>query len=74
MSAEDKEPHGNSVAAWVSVVIMMVGFLVAALAVMKASHTMFYAGIAAVVVGAILWPVLARMGYGDKNPPRSLYS
>ena len=74
MSNEDHESHGNSVAAWVSVAIMFIGFAVSSWAVVVSSTATFIAGGVIVVVGAIAWPVLYRMGFGDKNPPRSLYS
>ncbi len=74
MSAEDHEPHGNSVAAWVSVAVMLVGFGLGSLAVAQDTRPMFVIGVVVVAVGALLWPVLSRMGYGDKNPPRSLYN
>lgn len=74
MHEEDHEGHGNSVAAWASVIIMLIGFAVASIGVMKASVPMTIGGAAVVVIGALLWPIMSRMGYGDKNPPRSLYS
>lgn len=74
MSNEDHEAHGHSVAAWVSVAIMFVGFALGAWAVVQASRPLFIVGAAVVVVGGLAWPLLSRMGYGDKNPPGSLYS
>ncbi len=74
MSNEDHEGHGHSVAAWVSVTIMFVGFAIGSWAVVQASRTLFIVGAVVVVAGALAWPLLSRMGYGDKNPPRSLYS
>ncbi|MFN8098164.1 MAG: HGxxPAAW family protein [Dermatophilaceae bacterium] len=74
MSAEDHESHGNSLAAWASVAVMLAGFLVGSIAVLEASTPMFVVGAVLIAVGALMWPILTRMGYGDKNPPRSLYS
>ncbi|CCI52623.1 HGxxPAAW family protein [Nostocoides jenkinsii] len=72
MHAENHEGHGNSVAAWVSVVVMLVGFLTGALGVLKASVAVTVVGAVIVLIGAVLWPLLAKMGYGDKNPPRPI--
>jgi hypothetical protein len=71
---EEHEGHGNSVAAWVSVAVMLVASAIACLGVAKASTPMAVVGAAGFLIGAMLWPLLSRMGYGDKNPPRSLYS
>lgn len=74
MHEEDHDGHGNSVAAWASVIIMMIGFAVAALGIARASVPMAIGGGVVVLIGAIVWPILARMGYGDKHKPQSLYS
>lgn len=74
MAAEEHEGHGHSVAAWTGVAIMLVGFAVASLGVARASWTMSIIGAVIVLVGALAWPIMSRIGYGDKHPPRSLYS
>jgi hypothetical protein len=60
--------HGNSVAAWVSVTVMMVGSLVAAVAVAAKSTTLGILGTVVVVVGVVLGKVLQVAGYGIKHP------
>ncbi|MEI2775883.1 MAG: HGxxPAAW family protein [Tetrasphaera sp.] len=74
MIEEDHEGHGNSVAAWASVIIMLFGFAVAALGVMNASVPTAIGGGVVILIGAAVWPILARMGMGDKHKPQSLYN
>lgn len=71
---EDHESHGHSVAAWAGTIIMLVGSAVASLGVAQASVAVSVIGGVIFLIGAIAWPVLNRMGYGDKNAPRSLYT
>ncbi|WP_104111647.1 MULTISPECIES: HGxxPAAW family protein [unclassified Arthrobacter] len=58
--------HGNSPAAWSSVLVMLVGALVACIAfVIGAEATLvFWIGVAVIAVGVILGPVLKAAGYG----------
>ncbi len=58
--------HGNSVAAWTGVAIILFGSLVGCLAVVWASVIGFILGLIVILVGAIAWPVMVRMGYGEK--------
>jgi hypothetical protein len=74
MSHEEHESHGHSVAAWVSSAVMILAAALACLGVALANTPMAIVGGAAFVIGALLWPLLSRMGYGDKNPVQSLYN
>jgi len=56
--------HGNSVAAWTAVGIIMAASLVMAVAVVAALPWLFWVGCGLVVVGAIVGKVLAAMGFG----------
>ena len=56
--------HGNNVAAWTAVIIMMVGAIIAALGVGMGSTVVFVVGMVVVVVGAVTGKILAGMGMG----------
>ncbi len=58
--------HGNSPAAWTSVTVMLVGVIVGCIAfVMGESATiLFIIGVAIIVVGLALGPILKMVGYG----------
>ncbi|MFN8077451.1 MAG: HGxxPAAW family protein [Kineosporiaceae bacterium] len=59
--------HGNSVAAWTAVGIMMVGFLVASIAVAVAQLWLGIVGAVVVVLGAVVGKVLSAMGFGSHS-------
>ena len=71
---EDHEGHGHSVAAWVSTAVMLVASAAACYGMVRANTGLMVTGAVVFMLGALLWPLLSRLGYGDKNPPRSLYS
>ena len=56
--------HGNNVAAWTAVAIMLVGSIVAALGVGMGSTVVFVVGMVVVVGGAVTGKILAGMGMG----------
>jgi len=56
--------HGNNVAAWTAVAIMVVGFIIGAVGVGMASVPITVGGTVVVVAGAITGKVLAGMGMG----------
>lgn len=56
--------HGNTPAAWVTVVLVTIAFVVGTLAVMAANWTMFWVAAVILVVGAILGKLLQSMGLG----------
>ncbi|WP_146079131.1 HGxxPAAW family protein [Pseudoclavibacter sp. RFBA6] len=63
---EPHESHGHSVAAWTGVLIMLAGFTVGTLGIWFDQAILTWVGVAAVAVGAVAWPVLARLGFGPK--------
>jgi hypothetical protein len=67
MSGVPHEDHGNSVAAWTSVTIVMVASCVAAIGVLISQPWLFWAGMALVVVGVAAGKVLQMMGFGIKR-------
>jgi CBS-domain-containing membrane protein len=65
MSAESTEPgHGNSPAAWVAVIVMLLGFAVGTLGFWFVSMPVIIVGVVLIVLGLIAGYVLKRMGYG----------
>lgn len=68
MSDENEPGHGNSPAAWVAVVIMLVGFTGGTLAFWFEQAWLVWAFVALIVVGLIAGLVLAKLGYGVKGP------
>lgn len=68
MSDENEDGHGNSPAAWVAVVIMLVGFAGGTLAFWFDQPTLVFVSVGVVVLGLIAGGVLAKLGYGVKGP------
>jgi uncharacterized membrane protein len=56
--------HGNSVAAWVSVIVLMLGSLLCAIAVAVGSLPVAIVGIVVIVGGVVAGKVLQLAGYG----------
>ena len=63
---EEHGSHGHSTAAWAGVVIILVGSVIMALAVVFAWVAWFVVGAVVVVVGVIAGKVLSMAGSGDK--------
>ena len=66
MSNEMDPGHGHSVAAWTSVIVMLVAFTVGTAAYWFAMEWLVWASVGLLVVGALLWPILAKVGFGEK--------
>jgi hypothetical protein len=61
--------HGNTPAAWTAVIIMIIGFLIGAIAVMLLNWPLFWiGGVGVVVVGAVVGKVMQMMGMGRQLP------
>ena len=56
--------HGNTPAAWMGVLIILVGFTVAGIGLVVESWTMFWIGVALGVVGPIVGKIMQKMGLG----------
>lgn len=56
--------HGNSPAAWTSVIIMLVAFSIGTIAFFFDLAPIVWASVGLLVIGLITGIVLARMGYG----------
>lgn len=61
--AEDS--HGRTPAAWTSVAIMLLGSVVAAVAVVIAEPWLFFVGLGVIALGVIVGKVMSMMGLGN---------
>ena len=68
MSDENEPGHGNSPAAWVAVIIMLVAFTIGTLAVWFDLAWLVWASAGLLVVGALTGVVLSKLGYGVNGP------
>ncbi|HWI41972.1 MAG TPA: HGxxPAAW family protein [Nocardioides sp.] len=61
------ENHGNTPAAWTGVLVSLVGFLIGAvgMATDPLNWTLFWIGVAVVVIGAVVFGVLAKLGFHE---------
>ena len=65
MTHDNSDPgHGNSPAAWTSVIIMLVAFTIGTVAFFFSIAWLVWVSAGLVVAGFIVGIVLARMGYG----------
>lgn len=63
--AEEHDSHGNSLAAWTAVTILLLGVLTGAIAILLANWPLFYiGGIGLLIVGVVVGKVMSLMGYG----------
>lgn len=63
--------HGNSLAAWVAVSIVLAGSLVGCFAVVFAQVWLFWVGVGLIVLGLVVGKILSMMGFGQKTEPTS---
>lgn len=69
MSHDENEPgHGNSPAAWVGVVIMLIGFTVGTIAFFLEQPLIVWISVGIIVFGLLAGLALSAMGYGVKGP------
>ena len=64
MTIESDPGHGNSPAAWIAVITMLVGFTAGTLAFWFDLPVFVWASVGIVVLGLILGLVFKRLGYG----------
>ncbi len=69
MSADHPEDtnHGDTVAAWTSVTVVIVGFAGLVLFFYIGDQTLTWASIAVIAVGSVLGPILSALGLGKKK-------
>jgi hypothetical protein len=68
-AAAQHEAHGQSMASWTAVGIIMFGALVMAIAVIVTTVWLFVVGAVIVVLGAVAGKVLSAMGFGVSGKP-----
>lgn len=66
--AEPHSNHGNTVAAWTTVGLLMLGSLILCLAVAFADTWIAIPGLVVIVVALVAGKVLAARGYGMVKP------
>lgn len=64
--SDEHDNHGQTPAAWTTVIIIMVASVVATVGIVIGSWPMFWVGIALVVVGAVVGKVMAMAGLGKQ--------
>lgn len=57
--------HGNTVAAWAGVSIMMIGFTLGSIGVLVTTASLFWTGVIVFLVGPVVGLVLQKMGFGQ---------
>lgn len=60
--------HGHTVAAWVTVSVVMLGAVLAAAGVLASVMVLFWAGLVVCALGAVAGRVLRAMGLGQASP------
>ncbi|MHB0927879.1 MAG: HGxxPAAW family protein [Candidatus Nanopelagicales bacterium] len=63
--------HGNTVAAWTAVGVIMAAFVIGGIGVLLLNWIVFWAAVALAVLGGILGKVLQMLGFGQTRPERS---
>ena len=69
--AAQHEAHGQSIASWTCVSIIIVGALVMAVAVIITTVWLFVVGAVVALIGVIVGKVLSAMGFGVSGRPGS---
>jgi hypothetical protein len=61
--------HGNTPAAWTAVLIALAGFVVGAVGIMvqPVNMAIFWVGVAIVVVAAVVFGVMAKLGFHESS-------
>lgn len=62
--------HGNTPAAWTTVVIIMIASVVSTLAVILANWPLFWGGLGLAAIGAIIGKAMQAAGYGQPSMAR----
>lgn len=71
MTQTKRSHHGNTPAAWTTVILVILAFCVSGVAVWVGNATMFWAGVAIAVIGAIVGKVMQMAGYGQVTSDNS---
>ncbi|HVN10596.1 MAG TPA: HGxxPAAW family protein [Kineosporiaceae bacterium] len=68
-AAPPHDAHGQSVASWTAVSVIMLGTLIMAVAVVVTNWWVFAVGAVVIVLGAVSGRVLSAMGFGVSGRP-----
>ena len=60
--------HGHTSAAWATMILILLGVLVAAGAVVAALVWLFWVGLGIAVLGLVVGKVMSVLGYGQPKP------
>lgn len=60
--------HGHTLAAWVTVALVMAGGVLAAAGVLSGHAALFWAGLAVVVIALVVGRALKAFGFGQPEP------
>lgn len=60
------DSHGNSIAAWTAVAVLMVGFLILVIAWVNQNVTLYVVAALVIVAGAATGKILSVLGFGAK--------
>ncbi len=60
--------HGHTVAAWVTVSVVMLGAVLAAAGVLASAAVLFWAGLVVCALGTVAGRVLRALGFGQPSP------
>ena len=61
------DDHGSTPAAWTTVVIITIAFVLGTLAIILGNWPLFWGSVALVAVGAVVGKVMGMMGMGKKR-------
>jgi hypothetical protein len=64
---DQHEDHGSTPAAWTTVIIVVLAFIVSTLALILGNWPLFWVGVGMVVLGGVVGKVMAMMGLGKKT-------
>jgi len=65
----EHDDHGSTPAAWTTVVIITIAFIIGTLAIVLGNWPMSWVGVGLVVVGAVVGKIMQSMGLGKKPKP-----
>lgn len=70
MSERPYNSHGNTPAAWTAVTIIMIAFVIGAVAVLTANWALFWiGGVGGCILGGVVGKGMSMAGYGQGTAP-----
>lgn len=60
--------HGHTVAAWVTVSVVIAGAAIAAIGLLTALPWLFWTGLGVAVLGVVIGGILRKVGFGQPEP------